>query len=608
LNELREIEKKYKCFGVDIRLGLNEFSAPQHLKNEIESSIQQLLSQSSSTTTKTFESIQLFKDIAEYEEKHLKSIARKNHCYIKTELKHTHQSHSVPKASISNIQVSKSIVAQSEHFSSSSDVFKKMIVENGSIELRTGDIALQEVDTIIISTTFNGLKEGVIERAGPFDYEKTHLQTDGTMYTETNGGKLICKRILFSNWLPISLINNDNTLRLSIQSFISKSIEYTKDTVSIAFAVPDSCTDENVLAKEMINEAKRQLEINKLELKISFVLLPEQQTLYEQFSSFFETTQDVYAYFDWPMTVITITLIATDVKDVTRCQERITKYLSRCISSAKLIYPNGVFQSWNQHIINSFYKYCKDRCILLKLDETQNEIELSGLASGIQETKKKFYILSQLVKEKLQCTSIIERPSSAVNRSTRSENLKMAKLYNIVVSYSRKDIRRCQRLINRLTEEGFSVGTDSDKRDICSQMDKSDCIILCISENYYENLLCIEEAKYAFQTDKKVFLVKIQNNPLFCWDYDLFEGKLFFRSFGSDHYFDLEYGRLLIELLRYTKPGFTSLLQRRSSCIQQNNEECRGISQNTTTDIVKNVGKSTTSTSKINYLSFELYF
>ncbi len=114
------------------------------------------------------------------------------------------------------------------------------------------------------------------------------------MYTETDGGKLSCKRILFSNWLPTSLINNDQVVRSSIQSFISKSMEYTIDALSIAFAVPDSCADESILAREMIMEAKRQLEINQSELKISFVLLPEQKTLYEQFSNYFETT-----YFDW---------------------------------------------------------------------------------------------------------------------------------------------------------------------------------------------------------------------------------------------------------------------------------------------------------------------
>ncbi len=68
----------------------------------------------------------------------------------------------------------------------------------------------------------------------------------------------------------------------------------TTDASSIGFAVPDSCADESILAGEMITEAKRQLEINQSELKISFVLLSEQKTSYEQLSNYLETT-----YFDW---------------------------------------------------------------------------------------------------------------------------------------------------------------------------------------------------------------------------------------------------------------------------------------------------------------------
>jgi hypothetical protein len=67
----------------------------------------------------------------------------------------------------------------------------------------------------------------------------------------------------------------------------------TTDASSIGFAVPDSCADKRILAGEMITETKRQLEINQSELKISFVLLIEPKTLYEQFSNYPETT-----YFD----------------------------------------------------------------------------------------------------------------------------------------------------------------------------------------------------------------------------------------------------------------------------------------------------------------------
>jgi hypothetical protein len=107
------------------------------------------------------------------------------------------------------------------------------------------------------------LKEGVIERSGVFTSKHSYTDTDGTKFTETNGGNLSCDRILFSNWIPSATSNNENELRKSIQMFVSKSIEYGmkgENCSSIAFAVPDCCTNEMILAQEMINEAKRQLE------------------------------------------------------------------------------------------------------------------------------------------------------------------------------------------------------------------------------------------------------------------------------------------------------------------------------------------------------------
>lgn len=237
--------------------------------------------------------------------------------------------------------------------------------------------------------------------------------------------------------------------------------------------------------------------------------------------------------------------MSADIYQIDHCEQRLKKYLSRSISSIKVSNSNGIFQFWDQHLINSFYKYCKDRCVLPKLDETQTELEFIGSTTAVEEVKKKFEILSKLVKEKFKYSSVIKRPSSA-----RAETNQSINLYNIVLSYHRRDIRKCQRLINQLTDEGFSIGIDEEKRDIRSQMMKSDCIILCISENYYENCACIEEAKYAFETNKKVFLVTFQNISSLGWNNDLFEGELFFQLFGSQYHFDLEYERLLIELVR----------------------------------------------------------
>ncbi len=149
----------------------------------------------------------------------------------------------------------------------------------------------------------NGLKEGVIERAGRFNYEHTYTDTTGIQFTETDAGALNCKKILFSNWVPFAASDDENELRKSIQIFISKSIEYIikdKNPTSIAFAVCDSCKNEMILAQQMIAVAKQLLESSNLQLKIVFVLLPEQKSLHNYFCTILDSIPDGYMQFEWP--------------------------------------------------------------------------------------------------------------------------------------------------------------------------------------------------------------------------------------------------------------------------------------------------------------------
>jgi hypothetical protein len=133
--------------GVELRLREHEFLAPEYLREEIESRIIKLLSHSA---TLTFKSIQLSKDIAEQANKHLKFLLPRNYCNIHTELEYQSRCYAIPKASSSNMQVSKSILEQSDQFRCSMEVFNGIVIKNGSIEIRTGDIALQKVSEISI--------------------------------------------------------------------------------------------------------------------------------------------------------------------------------------------------------------------------------------------------------------------------------------------------------------------------------------------------------------------------------------------------------------------------------------------------------------------------
>ncbi|CAF4553722.1 unnamed protein product [Rotaria sp. Silwood2] len=117
---------------------------------------------------------------------------------------------------------------------------------------------------------------------------------------ETTAGKRDCKKILFVNWSLSTPVMDEHSLRESIRTFISKSIQYCLNgsqksaltMQAIAFAVLDSCDHERVLAEEMINEARRQVDLlNSVSLMISFVILPDQETLYQQFRSTIQNIQ-----------------------------------------------------------------------------------------------------------------------------------------------------------------------------------------------------------------------------------------------------------------------------------------------------------------------------
>ena len=250
-------------------------------------------------------------------------------------------------------------------------------------------------------------------------------------------------------------------------------------------------------------------------------------------------------------------MIASTTEGLSGCQEKLNNYLKRCVTSSKLLNSTGIFQYCDQYTINTFYKYCQDRCVLAKVDPTGKELELIGFISSVLEIKEKWQIMFHLAKEKALYASETPRPSSATIRSARIDEravTEQTKVYNIMLSYCQADIRNCQHMLTRFDQEGLSVwaepGIGEHQRDVLSQIDKSDCIILCVSENYYENLSAEKEARYTLQTGKPTFLVKIQNDPLLGWQREVFEGNVFYQLFGSKNHFDLNFDKLMLEIVR----------------------------------------------------------
>ncbi|CAF2676130.1 unnamed protein product [Rotaria sp. Silwood2] len=296
--ELHNIEREFPNDYIKLNIRQNQFYASQYLKNEIQNSIINLLSNLQTTTLK---SIELYYDIADKLYLNIKNIAQQNRCYCELKLKKKLKSYQIPKSNQNTSIILKSFIEQSNLFCSSPFVFCQTKLTNGSIDVLMGDIALQKVDIIIILSTSFGLKESLIERAGEI-IEQQNKTNSIPFITETTGGKLNCKKILFVNWSLPTMTTNDDHLSDSIQLFISKSIQYVimdsqqsnLKIQSIAFAVPDSCKQEQILAEEMIEETINQINMTKsVSLKVSFILLPDQQILHRQFLNVIQTIQTI---------------------------------------------------------------------------------------------------------------------------------------------------------------------------------------------------------------------------------------------------------------------------------------------------------------------------
>ncbi|CAF3058552.1 unnamed protein product, partial [Rotaria sp. Silwood2] len=82
--ELHNIEREFPNDYIKLNVRQNQFYAPQYLKNEIQNTIINLLS---NLQTTTFKSIELYYDIADKLYLNIKNIAQQNRCYCELKLK-----------------------------------------------------------------------------------------------------------------------------------------------------------------------------------------------------------------------------------------------------------------------------------------------------------------------------------------------------------------------------------------------------------------------------------------------------------------------------------------------------------------------------------------
>lgn len=78
-----------------------------------------------------------------------------------------------------------------------------------------------------------------------------------------------------------------------------------------------------------------------------------------------------------------------------KCKSKIQGHLEKLMSKSQLQFSNdnSVFQQWHQHMINTFYLYCKERYVLpIILSNNNKLIEFCGPIERIHEVKEKYKV------------------------------------------------------------------------------------------------------------------------------------------------------------------------------------------------------------------------
>jgi hypothetical protein len=90
--------------------------------------------------------------------------------------------------------------------------------------------------------------------------------------------------------------------------------------------------------------------------------------------------------------------------------------------------------------------------------------------------------------------------------------------FDIMISYSHKDKNLCQQIYKELTKSGYRVWIDFDQlhgniMDAMAQaIERSHSIIICMSDDYRKSNYCRAEAHYAFQRQRKIVPVLLQQH------------------------------------------------------------------------------------------------
>ncbi|CAF4224636.1 unnamed protein product [Rotaria socialis] len=410
--DLNKLAKKYKSDGLDLnltRLRQNgEFIAPTDIHSEITESLEAL----AQINENSFEIDEPgFEILVSKEPERLLTIVNSK-CYLEKTIESRRIHILIPKARITELSHGIKQSASSSAVAKALPTSTSVNVGHSKVTILIGDLAAQAVDAIVACSSSEYLCKDIVSKAGAQTMnEYIQLKSSKQFPGSTTGGTLSCKEIYFIPWSPDSHDSAD--VKSSLHSFVSAAytLAIAKGSKSMAFHAVGCGKmnfDASTIAKYMLRETRKELIKIKIKMNISFVLLPSEQNVYDQFVKHLnqmETVdllvsyksptkkQDDQSTMAYDKKIIKITLISSIENHLMECKQDIMD-LARSFSTKSQITNKDDILNWSQDTINKYYDYCLKQGVVPTLDLENVSLELAGSKDAVHEAEKYFLELN----------------------------------------------------------------------------------------------------------------------------------------------------------------------------------------------------------------------
>ncbi|UJR07882.1 hypothetical protein I4U23_012164 [Adineta vaga] len=516
-SHLRNIELNYEDDNVKIQIRESLFTSPQYLVKIIEQLILSMIFQTVNLTFKSIENAFLLTDSDRLQ---LETLAKNCNCEINhIEVKTEEESIIIPKGNIP---------ATPEHLAKDSNQVSATLFTD---QLKT--------DIIVLSTEDDCIREKIESK-------------NQVGYYQTNTGK----NFLYIPWSPTQFKQYDDRpksiLKESIKQFISHSLtqliqhsDANVKTVAYSTTKWENYPHRQQFIQIFIRQMKLQLESELFANRGWRIILPFHQKQCFLFKMF------------------------SDILSKSKTQNNSDEQFS-CPISMKIDKPFDL-HIWNQFMINDYYNYCLQEMILPNFFQTNSQpqyLELAGPVKKVHIAKEKYELMSQIAHLKRIPANLVPIKDHQSSKVTLKTSKEISNQYNILISYCSLDGTLPLILADHFTDEDYIVLTEASDQTSSSHIasiNRADVIVICFSSNYFMNANCRTSLRTAIESSQKtiipvVLLANSSDQPINWLEwidvqelyYEIFHEEI---KFKLNTNFDLNYERLLIELLQYTKPG-----------------------------------------------------